>query len=256
MKVYIIANQKGGIAKTTTATAVASILTSRGKRVLMIDADSQGNASDTYRAKIEGQATLYDVMLEDKENRIPVKDAIQHCEMGDIIASDPLLKKGDQILNGDTEGIYRLQDAIKDIENEYDHIVIDTAPALNSILYNCLIAGNDVIVPVTTDRYGLAGLFQLSETVEAIKRRQNPDLRISGLLLVKYNPRINLSKDVTEFLEDIAKKMNTKVYSTKIRESVKAREAQAERMPLIKYARGCTTERDYEDFIDELEEDE
>ncbi len=252
MQVFIIANQKGGIAKTTTAVAMASILHERGEKTLLIDADSQGNASDTYAARIEGQATLYDVMLEDKENRASIRSAIQHLETGDIIASDPLLKKGDQILYGDTDGIYRLQDALKEVEEDYDYVVIDTAPALNSILYNCLLAGNDVIVPVTTDRYGLVGLFQLSETIEAIRKRQNPSLKVSGLLLVKYNPRINLSKDVTDFLEETAKKLHTKVYETKIRESVKAREAQAERKPLIKYARSCTTERDYEDFVDEL----
>ncbi len=256
MKVYVIATQKGGTAKTSTATAMASILRSKGKRVLLIDADSQGNASDTYRAKIEGAPTLYDVLLEDKENRIPMSKAIQHVEAGDIIASDPLLRKGDQVLYGDTDGIYRLQDAMKQTKDDYDYVIIDTAPFLNAILYNCLIAGDGVIIPVTTDRYGLVGLFPLAEAIEAIQNRQNTGLKIAGLLLVKYNPRINLSKDVTELLEETAKKIGTKVFKTRIRESVKAREAQAERLPLIKYASSCNTERDYEDFIDELMEEE
>lgn len=91
MKVYVVANQKGGIGKTTTATAMAAILQSMGKKTLLIDADQQGNSTDTYRAEFEGQATLYDVLLEDV--RIPLKDAIQETEMGDIVASDPLLRE-------------------------------------------------------------------------------------------------------------------------------------------------------------------
>ena len=109
MKTIIVANQKGGIGKTTTATAVASILDAKGYKTLLIDADQQGNSSDTYKAAIEGNATLFDVLLD--EERISLEEAIQHTESGDIVASDPLLRKADEILNGDPEGLYRFQDA-------------------------------------------------------------------------------------------------------------------------------------------------
>ena len=95
MKTIIEANQKGGIGKTTTATAVASILNAKGYKTLLIDADQQGNSSDTYRAAIEGRATLFDVLLD--EERISLEEAIQHTESGDIVASDPLLRKADEI---------------------------------------------------------------------------------------------------------------------------------------------------------------
>lgn len=249
MKVYVVANQKGGIGKTTTATAMAAILQSMGKKTLLIDADQQGNSTDTYRAEFEGQATLYDVLLEDV--RIPLKDAIQKTEMGDIVASDPLLRNGDVKLTSEVDGLYRLSEAIENLEG-YDYVVIDTAPALNYILYNCLIASNEVVIPVTADRYGLQGLAQLSDAVCKIQRRQNQRLKVAGLLLVKYNARTLLSREVSQSLEKIAEDMGTKVFKSKIRESTKTREAQAMRRSLIDYAGKSTTAEDYTAFVKEL----
>lgn len=249
LKVYVIANQKGGIGKTTTATALAAILQGMGKRTLLIDADQQGNSTDTYQAEIEGHATLYDVLLEDE--RIPLKDAIQKTEIGDIVASDPLLREGDVKLSSDLDGVYRLSEAIEQLEG-YDYVVIDTAPALNHVLYNCLIASDEVIIPVTADRYGLQGLAQLSEAVRKIQKRQNPKLKISGLLLVKYNGRTLLSQEVSQSLDKIAEEMGTKVFASKIRESTKTREAQAMRKSLIEYAEKSTTAEDYKAFAKEL----
>ncbi len=249
MKVYVVANQKGGIGKTTTATAIAAIFQSMGKKTLLIDADQQGNSTDTYRAEIEGRATLYDVLLED--DRIPLRDAIQKTEMGDIVAADPLLREGDVKLSSDLDGVYRLSEALEQLDG-YDYVVIDTAPALNHVLYNCLIAGDEVIIPVTADRYGLQGLAQLSEAVRKIQKRQNPRLKISGLLLVKYNGRTLLSREVSQSLDKIAEDMGTKVFKTKIRESTKTREAQATRTSLIEYAAKSTTAEDYRNFVQEL----
>ena len=253
MKTIIVANQKGGIGKTTTATAVASILNAKGYKTLLIDADQQGNSSDTYRAAIEGNATLFDVLLD--EERISLEEAIQHTESGDIVASDPLLRKADEILNGDPEGLYRFQDSLDELKG-YDFVIVDTAPSLNSILYNCLVAADDVLIPVTADRYGLQGLSQLNDTINAIKRRQNRNLKIIGLLLIKYNKRTLLSREVKNSLEEIAESMNTKVFETTIRESTKAKEAQAVRETLIHYDAKSTTAQDYSSFVDELLKEE
>ena len=249
MKVYVIANQKGGIGKTTTATALASILAERGYRTLFIDADKQGNSSDTYRADIEGVPTLYDVLLDD--DRIPLADAIQATLCGDIVASDPLLRKADKILYDDVEGLYRLQDALQNLKG-YDYVVIDTKPSIDAMLKSCLIACDEVIIPITADRYALQGLSQLHEMIQAIKRRQNPNLKIAGLLLVKYDRRTNLSKEVKESLERLVDHLDTRLFHTKIRESIRAREAQAKRLMLIQYQKNCTTAADYEHFVDEL----
>lgn len=248
MKVIVIANQKGGIGKTTTAVAVASVLNSKGYKTLLIDADQQGNSTDTYRAEIEGVATLYDVLMDD---HIPLEEAIQQLENGDIVASDPLLREGDAKLSTDAEGEYRMINAIENLKG-YEYVVIDTAPAVNLILRNCLIAANEVVIPVTADRYGLQGLAQLSETISAIRKRQNKGIKIAGLLLVKFNSRTNLSKEVKDSLTSIAEAMGTKLFETTIRESTKAKEAQAMRTTLIKYAPNSTTAEDYNTFVDEL----
>lgn len=251
MQVIVVANQKGGIGKTTTATALSSILSLKGYNTLLIDADMQGNSTDTYRGEFEGKATLYDVLLESDNSRISINDAIQKTEIGHIVAADPLLRKADEILNGDVNGLYKLQDVLSELKG-YDYVIIDTAPSMNTLLYNCLIAADKVIIPITADRYGLQGLAQLNQTILAIRKRQNQRLTIEGLLLVKFNPRTNLSKEVKESLEEIAKQLNTKLFQTQIRESTKAKEAQALRKSLISYSPNSTTALDYIAFVNEL----
>lgn len=245
---FVVANQKGGIGKTTTATTLAGALGKRGK-TLLIDADPQGNSTSTYQACIEDVATLYDVIVD--SDRLPLSEAIQHMPNGDIVASDPLLAKAEKMLDGDVEGLYRLKDAIDDFDG-YDYIVIDTAPSLNVILYNCLIAADQVIIPVTADAYAKQGLQQLYDTIKAVQRRQNPRLSIAGLLLVKFSGRSNLEKATKQELESAAAEIGTKLFETKIRECVKTKEAQEKKKLLIDYAPKCTTMLDYIAFTDEL----
>lgn len=247
-KIYVIANQKGGIGKTTTATNLAGILSKKGK-TLLIDADPQGNSSHTYEAKIEDVATLYDVIIDSE--KLPIDEAIQKLPNGDIVASDPLLTKAEKLLDGDVEGFYRLKDALEAL-GDYEYIVIDTAPSLNIILYNCLIAADEVIIPVTADAYAMQGIRQLYDTIMAVKRRQNPALTIAGLLLVKYSGRSNLEKMSLEEIDAQAKEMGTRLFSTSIRECVKTKEAQEAKKLLIDYAPKCTTMQDYLAFADEL----
>lgn len=245
---FVVANQKGGIGKTTTATTLAGILSRKGK-TLLIDADPQGNSTSTYQARIEDEATLYDVMVD--SDKLPLNEAIQHRENGDIVASDPLLTKAEKMLEGNVEGLYRLKDAVEELDG-YDYIVIDTAPSLNVILYNCLIAADQVIIPVTADAYSMQGLQQLYNTIKAVQKRQNPSLSIAGLLLVKYSGRSNLEKRVQTQLEALAESMDTRLFQTAVRECVKAKEAQDAKKLLVDYAPNCTTMQDYFAFADEL----
>lgn len=246
--VFVVANQKGGIGKSTTATNLAGILGKKAK-TLLIDADPQGNSTSTYEAKVEDVATLYDVMID--SDRLPIAEAIQHTENGDIVASDPLLVKAEKMLDGDVEGFYRLKDALEGLD-DYKYVVIDTAPSLNIILYNCLIAADKVIIPVTADSYAMQGIQQLYDTIMAVKRRQNRNLGIAGLLLVRYQGRSNLEKDIRESIEKSAKEMNTKLFNSVIRECVKTKEAQEKKKLLIDYAPKCNTCIDYQDFAKEL----
>ena len=248
MKVFVVANQKGGIGKTTTATNLAGILSKRAK-TLLIDADPQGNSTSTYQAQIKDVATLYDVMID--SDKLPIDEAIQHLENGDIVASDPLLSKAEKMLDGDVEGFYRLKDAIDELDG-YEYVVIDTAPSLNVIMYNCLIAADEVIIPLTADAYARQGISQLYDTIMAVKRRQNSALKIAGLLLVKYAGRSNLEKTTREEISEQAKEMGTKLFDTAIRECVKTKEAQEKKKLLIDYAPKCNTMIDYMEFVEEL----
>ena len=252
MFTIVVANQKGGVGKTTTAIMLASSYQKSGKRTLLIDADPQANATDTYGAQIEGVATLYDVIIDD--DRTDAAEAVQHMPMGDIIASDPLLGSGDARLSSEINGMYRMSDALAPLKNSYDIVVIDTAPALNQILFNCLIAADTVVVPVAADRYSIAGLAKLEETVCAIRKHQNPNLKIAGLLLTKFSGRTNLSKSARDALRDDACGIGSRLFTTEIRECVKCQEAQAHRQSLYDYAPSCTTAEDYMNFYKELNE--
>ena len=246
--VFVVANQKGGIGKSTTATNLAGILGKKAK-TLLIDADPQGNSTSTYEAKVEDVATLYDVIID--SDKLPIAEAIQHTDNGDIVASDPLLVKAEKMLDGDVEGFYRLKDALEGLD-DYKYIVIDTAPSLNIILYNCLIAADKVIIPVTADAYSMQGIQQLYDTIMAVKRRQNRALSIAGLLLVRYSGRSNLERETRDNIEAVAKQMNTKLFKTVIRECVKTKEAQEQKKLLIDYAPKCNTCLDYVEFSKEL----
>ncbi len=246
--VFVVANQKGGIGKSTTATNLAGIL-GRKAKTLLIDADPQGNSTSTYEAKIEDVATLYDVIID--SDKLPISEAIQHTDNGDIVASDPLLVKAEKMLDGDLEGFYRLKDALDGLEG-YEYVVIDTAPSLNIILYNCLIAADKVIIPVTADSYAMQGIQQLYDTIMSVKRRQNRDLTIAGLLLVRYSGRSNLEREIRDSIETTARQMNTRLFNTVIRECVKTKEAQEAKKLLIDYAPKCNTCLDYMDFAKEL----
>jgi chromosome partitioning protein len=246
--VFVVANQKGGIGKSTTATNLAGIL-GRTAKTLLIDADPQGNSTSTYEAQVENVATLYDVIID--SDKLAISEAIQHTDNGDIVASDPLLVKAEKMLDGDLEGFYRLKDALDELEG-YEYIVIDTAPSLNIILYNCLIAADKVIIPVTADSYAMQGIQQLYDTIMSVKRRQNRNLSIEGLLLVRYSGRSNLEREVKDSIEQIAAQMDTKLFKTVIRECIKTKEAQEAKKLLIDYAPKCNTCLDYLDFADEL----
>lgn len=248
--IICITNQKGGIGKTTTAMALADRFQKDGKRTLIIDADPQGNASDTYGAAIEGEATLYDILM-DRDFKDPL-EAVQHTALGDIIASDPLLRKTDEVLSGEIDSMFRLTDAIGKLKEIYDVVIIDTAPAINMLLYNCLVAADRLIIPVSADRYSIVGLSQLYAAVSAIKKRANPSLVISGLLLTQYNDRTNLSRSAREALIEDAEAIGSRVFYSTIRSCVKCKEAQAQKKHLSDHAPACSTSKDYDDFYHEF----
>ena len=249
MKIIAVANQKGGIGKTTTSLALAAGLKRLRKKVLLVDLDPQANATDTYRAEIDGVGTAYDLLVDGDT------DCIQHTPVGDIIAGDPNLKDAAKLLDG-VSAAYRLKKSLANIVPNYDYVILDTPPALSVLLTNALTAADTVIIPLTSDRYGLHGLVQLNETINDIKEFTNPGLNVAGLLLVKYRESTTLAKAVDETLPEYASLFGTSVFATKIRESIDARKAQAAQSELFDFSPYCTTARDYENFIKELLKEE
>lgn len=244
-----IANQKGGIGKTTTALAVATGLKRKKKKVLMIDTDPQRNTTRVYKAEIEGNATLADIMYEETK----AEECVQHSALGDIIASDPALKVADNRIPFGADAFFHLSDAMQNIDDNYDVIVLDTPPGSGIILGNVLTYVNYLIIPVICDTFGIQGLRDFYGMIKEFRKRFNPDLKILGLLKVKYKGRQNLTKSIEDnILPEFAKEMETIVFNTTIAESVKCQEAQAMFASIFDYAPNSTTAQDYSKFIKEM----
>ena len=249
MKIIAVSNQKGGVGKTTTATAVAYGLMEKGKKVLLVDCDPQGNSTDTWRAKnIPGYPTLADLLFSNEK----AVDCIQKTEVGDILAGDPVLEDAEKHLTGFT-GFFKLKNRLEPLLPMYDHIILDTPPNLGILLQNALIAAEGVIVPITCGRYALQGMSRFTDTVNDIKSQPNPDLKVLGLVLVRYDGRTLLAREVENGLPGLAEKLGTSVFETKIRRTEEVEKAQASRMPLQVFSPQATATVDYSEFLEELE---
>ncbi len=246
MQVIAVINQKGGVGKSTTALAIGAGFIFKGYKSLYIDLDAQGNLSYTLKASNTG----YNVMgvLQRPET---IKGEIQNTEQGDIIASSPALSGADTLLT-ETGKEYRLKEAIELIKDLYDYVIIDTPPALGILTINALTACNGIIIPAGADIYSLHGISQLKGTIETVKKYCNNSLEILGILLTRYNSRAIISREVAEMLEKTAKKLNTKLYNTKIRECTAIKEAQAMKESIFAYAPKSNATSDYKALIDEI----
>ncbi len=244
-----ITNQKGGVGKTTTAAALTGGLTALGHRVLAIDIDPQGNLGFSLGVDIENGYTSYDI-LKSPEHVIP---AIRHTEYGDIIPSNILLSSAELELSRSGRE-YKLKTALEEIESSYDFIIIDTPPALNILTVNAYVCSNSLIIPMTPEILSLLGISQLKETIDTVRKYYNSHLRILGVLLTKYNKRLNLAREVEEMAAEIAKQLGTVVLEDKIRNSVAVAEAPAHAESIMKYAPKVNATQDYISLIEKISE--
>lgn len=247
-KIVVFANQKGGVAKTTTAEAVAAMLKRRGYRTLAIDIDPQGNLSDSVGVSVgSGDAlTIYEVLKQEAK----AEEAIQKLDAFDIIPADIVLASADQTLVQSGKE-YLLKEALDNVIEQYDYIIIDTPPALNVLTVNAFTCGDELIIPTTAGIFAAKGIKELSNTVLRIKKYFNSRLEIRGILLTKFNPRTNNSKDVKEITEKLSEYINVPLFNTYIRNCVAVEEAQTRGIDLFSYKENTTASDDYSAFVDE-----
>ncbi len=249
MNVIAIINQKGGVAKTTTAEALGEGLAAFKRKVLLIDLDPQGNLSFSLNARNTGQ-DAFTVL----QNPDTIRDAVQMSRLS-LVASTPQLAGADNVFTF-TGKEYRLKEALCAVAGDYEYCVIDTPPALGILTVNALTAADEIIIPVQTDVYSMQGIEQLNNTIEAVQRYTNPKLTISGALLTRYNGRGRLSRDIAEIMEETARALHTAVYKAKIRECVALREAAYMQQSIYEYAPNSNAAKDYTEFVKEFIEHE
>jgi chromosome partitioning protein len=247
-EIIVFANQKGGVAKTSTTTIFGQRMFYMGKKVLFIDLDPQGNMSHTLRASPK-KATVMNVLL----GEISISAAVQKIHYGDCLCSTPLLSSAELKIKTACPQ-FLLRDTLDTIKERYDYIVIDTPPALGILTVNALTAGDQLVIPAQPDIYSLQGMTDFADTIGTVKKHCNRVLHIAGILITRFNRTI-ISGDFAEQFELAARKLKTKVFKSRIRECVAIKEAEAARSDIFVEARNSNAVSDYEAFIKEYLED-
>lgn len=233
--------------KTSTCCAICGGLSELGRKVLAIDLDPQGNLSFSLGIESEDEYTIYDVF----KGNCDISDAIQHGEICDVIASNILLSGVELELTG-VGREYILREQIETIRDQYDYIILDTPPALSVLTINAYTAADGLVIPMLCEILSLQGIAQLKQTIFAVQRYYNKDLKVEGILLNKYNPRLTLTKDVEDLANVIAGQLETKIFKSRISASVCIAEAPAHGESVITYSPRSKSAQEYMAFITEL----
>lgn len=245
--VISLTNQKGGVGKTTTACSLCGVFAYFKKKVLAIDLDPQGNLTFSLGAKDDG-LTVHDVLTDKCMASEAVQKTKNNC---DVIASNILLS-GTELELTSVGREFILKEKLSGILDNYDYIVIDTPPALSILTINAYIASNDLIIPMIPEILSLQGITQLRDTIKAVKKYYNKDLKIRGILLNKYNPRFLLTREVEELAGMVAGQLETQIINTKITAGITAAEAPAHQETIITYSPKAKVSEDYFKLAEEL----
>ncbi|MBO1306348.1 ParA family protein [Enterococcus sp. 669A] len=230
-RIISVANQKGGVGKTTTTVNLGACLAFIGKKVLLIDSDAQGNATSGLGIrKPDVKEDIYDVLV----NEVPIKETIIQTERENLsIVPATLQLAGAEIeLTSMMARESRLKGALSDVTDDYDFILIDCPPSLGHLTINAFTASDAILIPVQCEYYALEGLSQLLNTVRLVQKHFNPELEIEGVLLTMYDARTNLGAEV---VEEVRRYFQEKVYDTIIPRNVRLSEAPSHGKPIIDY---------------------
>lgn len=247
-KIIAIANQKGGVGKTTTAVNLSSCLAVKGKKVLIIDIDPQGNTTSGLGIdKTRIEKSIYDVIIND----VPISETYIETKVKNLVLSPSNI----QLAGAEVELVSvisretRLKYALQDIKDDFHYIIIDCPPSLGLITVNALTAADTILVPIQCEYYALEGLSQLMNTVKLVQKHLNPDLKVEGVVLTMFDARTNLSIQV---VEEVKKYFGNKVYRTIIPRNVRLSEAPSYGLPIILYDSKSKGAECYMDLADEV----
>ena len=249
-RVIAVANQKGGVGKSTTAINLSACLAEKEKKVLTIDMDPQGNTTSGLGVdKNNVENTLYELLLGEAETKDTiVKDVVENV---DLIPSNVNLSGAEIELIGVDEKEYILKKIIDKVRRKYDYIIIDCPPSLNMLTINALTAANSVLVPIQCEYYALEGLSQLMYTIDLVHERLNPELILEGVVFTMYDARTNLSLQV---VENVKSNLNQNIYKTIIPRNVRLAEAPSHGLPITLYDSRSTGAESYRMLAEEVVE--